>query len=149
MVATVALLLAAVIVWLRVCSGGQWPKSLTSPITGRASRHTSIPISSKPFDMMKLQSFPAQVVWCSTELYCCWIADFGLWAKYYFILSPPHSMSIPLSLSGSAVEQLLSPGCSLPYPGVIAARELLKRQKSQDLPEVSRRLPPQYERALG
>lgn len=35
------------------------------------------------------------------------------------------------------MEQLLPPGRGLPHPGVVAAGELLERQKSQDLPQVS------------
>lgn len=66
------------------------------------------------------------------------------------------------------MEQLLSLGRSLSHPGVTAAGELLERQKSQDLPQVSTRalslvihrglriahqpqppeVPPQLERAL-
>lgn len=121
-VATVALLLAAVIVWLRVRSGGHWPKSPTSPSTGTASSHTSIPISSNLFDLMKLESF-----WVYISSY---LLNDIVKNRFWTVI-------LILIVCMSAVEQLLSPGCSLPDPGVIAAGELLKRQKSKDLPKVS------------
>lgn len=74
---------------------------------------------------------------CATE-WCCCKAVSWLWVKcpFYFFYA---TLTLPVSLSlrGSAVEQLLPPGRGLPHPGVIAAGELLERQKSQDLPQVS------------
>lgn len=61
------------------------------------------------------------------------IAIYSVLSYVLVFLSTPPSFR-PFVL---AVEQLLSPGCRLPHPGVFAAGELLKRQKIQDLPQVS------------
>lgn len=51
-------LVLTAIFWLRVHSGGQWPKSPTSPSSGTASRCTSVTISLKPFDLTVKLSVP-------------------------------------------------------------------------------------------
>lgn len=51
-------LVLTAVLWLRVHSGGQQPKSPTSPSSGTASRCTSVTISLKPFDLTVKLSAP-------------------------------------------------------------------------------------------
>lgn len=121
----------AAALWLRVHSGGRWPKSRCSASSGTVSRCTSVPIHSGAFDLaVKLSSSQIKLNDVAVKQFL------RLWVKcsFFFFLFFLNSFSC---LSALAVEQLLSLGRSLPHPGVTAAGELLERQESQDLPQVS------------